>query len=98
MIFLRQEYKIRPQNDKSATGQYCDICKQTYFRPQIPQGFQGSVRVPQSFRTESMLKTEAVPQYISQRSIKPFFLDEQSKYRTFERNIKRLWNKVSGKR
>lgn len=36
-----------------------------------------------------MLKTEAVPQYISQGSIKPFFLDEQSKYRTFS-----IWQEI----
>ena len=36
-----------------------------------------------------MLKTEAVPQYISLGSIKPFFLDEQSKYRTFS-----IWQEI----
>ena len=59
----------------------------------------GSVRVPQSRQTESMLKTEAVSQYISQRSIKPFFLDEQSKYRTFGKKYKKameqsIWQEI----
>jgi Fic family protein len=46
-----------------------------------------------------MLKTEAVSQYISQRSIKPFFLDEQSKYRTFGKKYKKameqsIWQEI----
>jgi len=46
-----------------------------------------------------MLKTEAVSQHISQRSIKPFFLDEQSKYRTFGKKYKKameqsIWQEI----